>query len=683
MKIIKILVVALFVCAFSVQGSIKVSAGLACDVIATDAGTGHYLVSTSADLLAMSCYINNGSTGHQTGIYDLQNNIDLTGVSWTPIGTAMNPFMGDFNGNGHSLSHLSINQLVTHGGTYIIFELYGTGMFGDVDGGMIQDLVFVDPIITVSTNALATEQTRIERMAFVGVVAGSIDNESTIDKVLVKNAHIEVTNTSVMETTEYSWIYNYIGGIAGRIADASIISHSSFTGTIDVSLQAEDNQNVFIGGLSGGVESSEVSHSTFDGDITLTTPSSYELSELAIGGVSGYVFGSTVMDMIIMSKMDVTSDTLYAAVGGVAGTIDVLTGILRSTFKGEIESTTNNVGGLVGFVQDTAIEPNAITPQVAYTAMIDTNNVLADITGHNGVGGLIGKLYYNADVVNSWFEGNLTGHYNVGGLVGSQFECTVNYRTSFSLGTVTGVNYLGGIIGNGYSANDLRDIFSRVVITKIAETETLPTDGPIYYVGGIIGYDYGDYSYYEDVYFAGTFINSSSDTVIFDPITTSMYDPELGTGIYFDHDLMAVISVIGTPKTTAEMKLQSGYDGFNFVDVWFMDARFNAGYAFFDAGFLKVIFDDGMAPFGYLVRYLDALDQPTQPVKTGFVFGGWFTDPQFTNPWIFSTDTVDEDVTLFAKWTAQIPDTGEVANLGFSILGLSLILLAISKKAKQ
>lgn len=683
MKIIKILVVALFVCAFSVQGSIKVSAGMSCDTVVTDAGTGHYLVSTPADLLAMSCNIMTGDADYRNGVYELQNDIDLSGVSWAPIGTAIYPFMGEFDGNNHKITHLTLNQLVNHGGTYIIFELYATGMFGDVEGGIIMDLTLEDPTITVATNVLASEQTRIERLSFVGVVAGSIDAESTIDSVTVKNALIDVTNTSKMAETEYSWVYTYVGGIAGRIADASIISHSEFTGVIDVSIQAEDSQNVYIGGLTGGAEESEISHSWFDGDITFTSPAEYEFAELAIGGAAGYVFMSEVSDMVINSKIDVSSDTLYAAIGGVAGTIDVLTGILRSTFKGELDSTTNNVGGLVGFIQDTAIEPNAITPQAAYTAMIDTNNVLATITGHNAVGGLVGKMYYNADIMNSWFEGNITGHHDVGGLIGTAMECRITLKTSFSLGTLSGNNNLGGIIGEGYSENDLRDVFSRMVITRIEETESVPTDLPSIYVGGIIGYDYGYFTYLEDVYFAGHFHNNTSDTVIFDPIAYSLYEPELGTGVYYDHDLSAVLSEIGTPKTTAEMKLQASYDGFNFVDTWFVDPRFNEGYAFFDAGFFRVIIDNGTAPYGYLVRFLESLVPPTAPIKTGFVFGGWFIDPQLTHAWNFSSDLVEEDVILYAKWTAQIPDTGEAANVGFSVLCLSLILLAITKKAKQ
>ncbi len=47
------------------------------------------------------------------------------------------------------------------------------------------------------------------------------------------------------------------------------------------------------------------------------------------------------------------------------------------------------------------------------------------------------------------------------------------------------------------------------------------------------------------------------------------------------------------------------------------------------------------------------LTTPTVPVKTGYAFGGWYSDADFIALWNFSTDTVNSDVTLYAKWTAN------------------------------
>jgi uncharacterized repeat protein (TIGR02543 family) len=684
MKIIKILVAALFVFAFSVQGSVKVVAGMSCDTVATDAGTGHYLVTTANDLMAMGCNIAAGDADYRTGTYDLQNNIDLTGVYWVPIGNAIYPFTGEFNGNSHVLSHLTLTTLTTHLETYNGFIMYATGMFGNVEGADIHDLTIQNASIDVASNPLTEGHTQLLDLSFIGVLSGAADLSTTIDSVTVKDASIDVTNTSMMEPTSYSWPFTYVGGIVGRLAGISYISHSEFTGTISVSVAQEDDQSVYLGGLAGGVESSSLDSSWLDADITFSSPADYEFKELALGGFAGYAFNSDLTDLVAeTSLIDVNSDTILAAIGGIAGTVDTITTVQASTYIGTIDSTTDNVGGLIGFVQANTTVPNGSVTEITEAAQIKTNYVLADITGHNHVGGLVGKIYYATDIENSWFEGDIVGHHMVGGLVGSSEECHVTYGISFSLGTLTGVNYLGGITGYGYSENDLMDVFSRMAITKIAETETIPTPALSYYAGGIFGWDLGSYSYYEDVYFAGTIHNSSTDTLVYDPISYFANAPTVGTGVYYDHDLLGIPSQIGIARTTAEMKLQSGYDGFIFIDLWFMDARFNSGYAFFDAGFFKVIFDDGIKQFGYLSRPMLMIAPPTAPVKTGFVFGGWFTDQQLTHAWNFSSDFIEGDVTLYAKWTEQIPDTGDVAAYGFGTMGLGLILLTLSRKRKH
>ncbi|OHD74000.1 MAG: hypothetical protein A2355_16230, partial [Spirochaetes bacterium RIFOXYB1_FULL_32_8] len=45
--------------------------------------------------------------------------------------------------------------------------------------------------------------------------------------------------------------------------------------------------------------------------------------------------------------------------------------------------------------------------------------------------------------------------------------------------------------------------------------------------------------------------------------------------------------------------------------------------------------------------------EPLHPIKTGYVFDGWYKEnPPVTN-WFFSTDTVTADTTLYAKWKPQ------------------------------
>ncbi len=43
--------------------------------------------------------------------------------------------------------------------------------------------------------------------------------------------------------------------------------------------------------------------------------------------------------------------------------------------------------------------------------------------------------------------------------------------------------------------------------------------------------------------------------------------------------------------------------------------------------------------------------QPTpDPTRAGYTFDGWYKEPACTNAWNFSTDVVNQDITLYAKW---------------------------------
>ncbi len=51
----------------------------------------------------------------------------------------------------------------------------------------------------------------------------------------------------------------------------------------------------------------------------------------------------------------------------------------------------------------------------------------------------------------------------------------------------------------------------------------------------------------------------------------------------------------------------------------------------------------------------ETIDPPdAEPVREGYIFGGWFKDGQCTNAWKFDTDIVDENITLYAKWIKEL-----------------------------
>jgi len=53
------------------------------------------------------------------------------------------------------------------------------------------------------------------------------------------------------------------------------------------------------------------------------------------------------------------------------------------------------------------------------------------------------------------------------------------------------------------------------------------------------------------------------------------------------------------------------------------------------------------------IKYGATTTEPTIPSRTGYDFSGWYRESALTNPWAFFTDAVIEDMTLFARWSAQ------------------------------
>ena len=45
--------------------------------------------------------------------------------------------------------------------------------------------------------------------------------------------------------------------------------------------------------------------------------------------------------------------------------------------------------------------------------------------------------------------------------------------------------------------------------------------------------------------------------------------------------------------------------------------------------------------------------QPAFPVKSGFLFGGWYRESECTNRWIFAVDKVNGNITLYALWVPE------------------------------
>lgn len=59
-----------------------------------------------------------------------------------------------------------------------------------------------------------------------------------------------------------------------------------------------------------------------------------------------------------------------------------------------------------------------------------------------------------------------------------------------------------------------------------------------------------------------------------------------------------------------------------------------------------------------IVQYGEKLTRPDNPAREGYRLVGWYTDIDLQTPWDFDTDTVQGNLTLYAKWELGAPDDG-------------------------
>lgn len=58
------------------------------------------------------------------------------------------------------------------------------------------------------------------------------------------------------------------------------------------------------------------------------------------------------------------------------------------------------------------------------------------------------------------------------------------------------------------------------------------------------------------------------------------------------------------------------------------------------------------------------LTLPEPPERTGYRFDGWYKDAQCTEEWDFALDSVQSDLTLYAKWTDTSPADSTLPQTG-------------------
>jgi filamentous hemagglutinin family protein len=400
-----------------------------------------------------------GINGNRAGAYALGSDIDATatsgwnsGAGFTAIGGAATQFTGKFNGLGHSISNIFINQSATN---YI-------GLFG-----------YASAAATISNVALLSASITAYNVVggLAGVNLGTIRNVYTTGSLSAnyKGGGVVGENQGTVTGSISSIVAgggSDIGGFAGY--NTGTISSSSALGTATTT---GDGAGGFVGENLGTITDSaasgNVSGTSAVGGLTGANSGTITSSS-ATGGVTGtgiYVGGlagvnnaaGSISDSYATGNVITDKSGLDSYVGGLVGRN--FGAISSSHAEGTVEGNANNVGGLVG----TNSSGGSITGTYATGA----------VTGHAlYVGGLVGGASEGSAITSSYATGNVTSSSSyVGGLVGSSY---ITISSSYATGTISGVNHIGGLVG--YS-----------VTGAVANSHASGNVSGASYVGGLVG----------------------------------------------------------------------------------------------------------------------------------------------------------------------------------------------------
>ena len=222
-------------------------------------------------------------------------------LSWIPVGNFDNPWKGNMNGQGHTISNLYIKTAQNY-----------VGLFGYTERATIQDLIFdYAKVENVNTTNTKTDYT--------GILAGYAGGDSP--------SHIRG-----LQTTNNCTVIGQkdTGGIVGgaRINLENCENHSSVKGTR------------FVGGIAGSSEKN-IKRCTNYG--TVENNNSYT------GGIIGYAYDTSIEDCANYGK--ITSTGRHA--GGIAGQSFFNKSIQNVFSYGDVTNTNDNPGIIIGYVRGT------------------------------------------------------------------------------------------------------------------------------------------------------------------------------------------------------------------------------------------------------------------------------------------------------------------------------------------
>ena len=381
---------------------------LAVGTSAADSTAAYTEIGTADELIALM-----GNSAGWAGNYRLTDDIDLTGKSGQAcIGNDTTPFTGIFDGNGKTVSGVSLN----------ITGHKGVGFFGIVKDTEIRNLT-VKGSVTSDTNFAG---------GMIGVISGN---------ALIENCTSEIAVTAPSRT----------GGLVG-----GIVLNNGLGTTAGTELDLAAGAEVIVRGC------------TNNGNVTGTSG--------RIGGVVGSAStGKTGGRSYTLENCKNTGDvTGNEAVGGVLGFTDSNTGNSgklvgcsnSGTVKGKKSSATF-VGGIAGIARLAAGTTMEIT-ECYNEGLVTAPAQVGGILGYAQVAGTTVSKCWNAGEVKG--TGTYKDGADAGGILG--IANPVVLENCINTGAINGAanKNVGGIVGRNAGTNTIRYNYNGGTVTSTSAT---------------------------------------------------------------------------------------------------------------------------------------------------------------------------------------------------------------------
>ena len=262
-----------------------------------------YQIANGAQLAYLASSVNSGETYEEKN-FVLTANIDLNGLPWTPIansfsdallgGSDYRVFAGNFDGNGYTISNVSIGSETTP------FESDVFGLFGATEG-KISNL----NLDTVSIHGIA-------KIASIGAVVGFAGGLVGYSGGSIENCHVTGLMMDMSAPNNVYTAAYWVGGLVGALDGTQLINECSVSGSI-----TEKAGKGSIGGLIGELgKAAKITYSRSNVTVNVKADSR---GGADVGGFIGKGNGKTDAETVIRNCYATGNVTGGAYTGGFAG----------------------------------------------------------------------------------------------------------------------------------------------------------------------------------------------------------------------------------------------------------------------------------------------------------------------------------------------------------------------------